>query len=393
MTSNILARIVVRRPEILTALEFDSLIDFISENLECFRGTKIEKLFLAADAQLVEKFETLLDRRPLGVELAGILSKVDLRKLFCEKTVEEIEATIAFLKRYHVGDHLLLIKKRPALLTFDLKNQLVPRVDFLQRLACDDESLSVLLSRFPAVLSYTVEHLEGHCAFWRNLGFRDEQVFRLIEVYPSIFSVSKERKLEPRVGFLKSCGFSSNDIYKFVIKSPLFLGLSCRRNLSKKLAFLIKIGYKNKTKELALALGASTRTSCENMQKVVGVFLRYGFSFEDLFFMSIIHPQILQYNHNSLEKKMDYLINDMGREIGELLSFPAYLGYKLDDRIKHRHEARKQLKARGLLKRDQYSLKKLLSVSSKRFLKSAREKKMLEREAEDLVGEGKLVER
>ncbi|CAN6480504.1 unnamed protein product [Victoria cruziana] len=391
MTGTTLARMVVRRPEILTAPEFDSLIDSISDNPECFGGTKVEKLFLAADVQLVDKVETLLGRGLLGGEIAGILSKVDLRKLLCEKTIEEIEATIAFLKRYDVGDHLLLIKKRPALLMSDLQNQLVPRVDFLRRLARDDESLSVLLSRFPAVLSYTVDHLESHCVFWRNLGFRDEQVFRLIEVYPSIFSVSKERKLEPRVGFLRSCGFTTNDIYKFVIKSPLFLSLSCRRNLSKKLAFLIKIGYKNETKELALALGASTRTSCENMQMVVAVFLKYGFSFEDLFFMSRIHPQILQYNHNSLELKMDYLINEMGREVGELLSFPAYLGYKLDDRIKHRHEARKQLKARGLLKSDQYSLNKLLSMSRKRFLKSTREKETLDAEAADSVEETKLI--
>ena len=65
--------------------------------------------------------------------------------------------------------------------------------------------------------------------------------------------------------------------------------------------------------------------------------MSYGLSSEDIFSMSKKHPQILQYNPSSLEEKMEYLIEEMGREVSELLTFPAFLGYKLDDRIKHRY--------------------------------------------------------
>jgi hypothetical protein len=97
------------------------------------------------------------------------------------------------------------------------------------------------------------------------------------------------------------------------------------------------------------------------MQKLVSLFLNYGFSFEDIFAMTMKQPLILRYNHISVEKKIKYLIEEMNRDIRELLDFPAFLGYKFDDRIKHRHEIEKGLKG------GQMSLNQLLSVSSKNF--------------------------
>ncbi|XVE58267.1 hypothetical protein DITRI_Ditri04bG0156700 [Diplodiscus trichospermus] len=55
---------------------------------------------------------------------------------------------------------------------------------------------------------------------------------------------------------------------------------------------------------------------------------------------------------------MEYLTGEMDREVGELLTFPAFLGYKLDDRIKHRYEVKKKIVGIGM------SLNKLLSVSA-----------------------------
>uniref|UniRef100_A0A2N9IUY7 Uncharacterized protein n=1 Tax=Fagus sylvatica TaxID=28930 RepID=A0A2N9IUY7_FAGSY len=68
---------------------------------------------------------------------------------------------------------------------------------------------------------------------------------------------------------------------------------------------------------------------------------------------------------------MEYLIEDMGRDIGELLAFPAFLGYKLDERIKARYEAKKKITGEGM------SLNKLLTVSTLRFSTKKKEKKLL----------------
>ncbi|KAL3714284.1 hypothetical protein ACJRO7_006248 [Eucalyptus globulus] len=83
--------------------------------------------------------------------------------------------------------------------------------------------------------------------------------------------------------------------------------------------------------------------------------------------MSKKHPQILPYNPDSLEEKVEYLVGEMGRDLDKLLDFPAFLCYKLDSRIKHRYEVKKIIDE-GIF------LNKLLSVSSKRFAKRKPEK-------------------
>ncbi|KAF9597666.1 hypothetical protein IFM89_020546 [Coptis chinensis] len=362
-----LYRVIVKRPEVLISEEIESLLCYIYNELEGkLEVEKIEKLLASTYPSLfagfVMKVSSLLDHGISKEKLIYVLNSVNITKAFCSKTVDEIERTIAYLVRF---GGIELIAQRPTLLNFDLNSQLIPRIGFLVELSGRDENATgEVLRKLPAILTYSLEHLESHVEFLRSFaGLSDSEIFRIIHVYPNVMSVSRERKLHPRIDFLKQCGLNSNDIFKFLSKAPLFLSLSFRENLSKKLGFLVKIGYENRTKDFAIAIGAVTRTSCENMQKVIEIFLDYGLSSEDILAMSKKHPQVLQYNHQSLEKKMEYLIEDIGREIGELLAFPAFLGYKLDDRIKHRYEVKKKILGEGM------SLNKLLSVSTERFAK------------------------
>ncbi|KDP45521.1 hypothetical protein JCGZ_17074 [Jatropha curcas] len=278
----------------------------------------------------------------------------------CFKPIEEIDRTITFLSRFGGID---IIVRRPMVLNFDLDTQLIPRVELLKELSGGDEDATgTVLRKLPAILSYSVEHTRDHVELLRSFaGLTDPQIFRIFQVFPNVVSASKERKLYPRIDFLKQCGLNSDEIFKFLTKAPLFLGLSYEDNLMHKLVFLVKIGFGYKTKELIVALGAVTRTSCENLQKVIGLFFSYGLSSADILAMSKKHPQILQYSYGSLQEKMEYLIEEMDRDVGELLAFPAFLGYKLDDRIKHRYEVRKKIIGKGM------SLNKLLSVSADRF--------------------------
>ncbi|KAL3714285.1 hypothetical protein ACJRO7_006249 [Eucalyptus globulus] len=64
--------------------------------------------------------------------------------------------------------------------------------------------------------------------------------------------------------------------------------------------------------------------------------------------MSKKHPQVFQYNPDSLEEKVEYLVGEMGCDLDELL---------------HRYEVKKKIIGEGM------SIKKLLSVPSERFAK------------------------
>ncbi|XP_068657698.1 transcription termination factor MTERF8, chloroplastic isoform X1 [Aristolochia californica] len=356
-----LCRLIAKCPEVLVADEVDTFIEFLLESLEGILPEKLERLLLTTQphyfVEFAKKVELCLDNGIPRAELAPLLNRINLRA-FCYRKLEDLRNTLIFLKSYGVSTDWIV--RRPLLLALDLNTQLVPRAAVFTELG-GPEKATELLRKFPPILAYTVDHLETHIDFWRSIGLTDEQLFKIALIYPNVFSIGKDNKLKSRVEFLKQCGLITEDIYKFLTKAPLFLSLSWKKNLSKKLGLLVKLGYEHGTRELAWALGAVTRTSCQNLQLVIGSFLSYGLSLEDILAMSKKHPPVLQYNNVSLESKMEYLIEGIGRDIGELLAFPAFLGYRLDERIKHRYEAKKDTRGEGM------SLIKLLTVSTERF--------------------------
>ncbi|KAF7830794.1 transcription termination factor MTERF8, chloroplastic [Senna tora] len=360
-----LYNLVTKRPTVLTAKEIDPLICFLRDELERkLEQAQMKRLISGTEPRFFvgfdQKVKLLLNRGVPREKIIHVLNNVNLTKALCHRSVDEINRTIDFLNPF---GGINLIVRRPAIFNYDLDNQLIPRTKFLIELSGGDEDgTGKVLRKLPAILSYRVEHVEGHVEFLKSFaGLNEQEIFRIIQIFPSIVSASRERKLRPRIEFLKECGLDSDDIFKFLIKAPLFLGHSFHENIAYKLVFLVKIGYRYRTKDLAMAIGSTTRTSCENLQKVIDLFLSYGLSCEDIVAMSKRHPQILQYNHKSLEKKIKYLIEEMGRDIEELLVFPAFLGYKLDDRIKQRFEEKRS--KRG----ERMSLNKLLTISTERF--------------------------
>ena len=357
--------LVTERLTVLTANEIDPLLSFLRNELQGqLEKAKLKRLLLANEPKslslFLQKVQLLVDRGMPDDKIVRVLNKVNLSKAICHRSMDEIERILDFLEPF---DGIHLIAKNPVILNCDLHNQLIPRIRVLTVLSGGDEdSVAKVLNRFPLILNYSAEHLEEHIKFLRCFAdLDDQQIFRIVLLFPAIFTSSRERKLRPRIQFLKECDLDSDEIFKFLSKAAIFLSISFRANLAYKLGFLVKIGYKYRTKELAVAIAASMRISCENMHKMVNLFLDYGFSLEDIYAMSKKHPQILSYNHAILRKKMEYLVEEMNRDIEELLDFPAYLGYNLEDRIKHRYEIKKDLIG------EQLSINRLLAVSNENF--------------------------
>ncbi|XP_034908016.1 transcription termination factor MTERF8, chloroplastic isoform X1 [Populus alba] len=368
-----LYHLIDKSPDVLTAKEIVPLIHFVLNDLEGkVEPAQLRRLLIATVPRFLagfdEKVKLLIKRGIPQEKIVHVLNNVNLTKALSLKSIEEIEKTVTYLSRFGGVD---IIVRRPMILNFDLDTQLIPRVELLKEISGGDEDATgIVLHKLPAILSYSVKHTGGHVELLRSFaGLTDPQIFKIFSVFPNVVSASKERKLRPRIEFLKQCGLSSDEIFKFLTKAPVFLGLSFEDNLVHKLVVLVKIGYENGTKELAAAMGAASRTSCENLQNVIGLFLSYGLTYADILAMSKKHPQILQYKCGALEEKLEFLIEEMGREVRELLSFPAFLGYNLDERIKHRYEVKKLTVGEGM------SINKLLSVSDDRFLNQKQKKK------------------
>ncbi|KAL5075276.1 hypothetical protein RYX36_014260 [Vicia faba] len=317
-------QLVTKQLIVLTSNEIDPLLSFLKNELHGqLKQAKVKLVLSKKLSDFPHKVQLLLDRGIAGDKIVHVLNKVDLSKAICHRSMEELERVISFLKPFGGVD---LIVRYPAILNYDFDCQLKPRIRVLTELSGGDEkSVGKVLNKFPIILNYRAEHIEEHIEFLRSfVELDDQQIFKIVLVFPAIFTSSRERKLRPRIQFLKDCGLDSCEIFMFLINAPVFLAISFRENLAYRLVFLVKLGYEYRTKELPVAMGISSRVACENMQKTVSVLLNYGLSPEDIFAMTKKKPRILQYNHAALEKKMKYLTEEMDHDIKKLLGFSLH---------------------------------------------------------------------
>ncbi|KAL0294713.1 UNVERIFIED_CONTAM: Transcription termination factor MTEF18, mitochondrial [Sesamum calycinum] len=77
--------------------------------------------------------------------------------------------------------------------------------------------------------------------------------------------------------------------------------------------------------------------------------------------------KILNQQESILEKKLEFLCNDMRSSLQYLDVFPGYLCYDLEQRIKPRFELHKWLVDQGLCEKE-YSLSTIIASSEKTFV-------------------------
>ncbi|GAQ86816.1 hypothetical protein KFL_003130050 [Klebsormidium nitens] len=80
-------------------------------------------------------------------------------------------------------------------------------------------------------------------------------------------------------------------------------------------------------------------TSVQGLEERVSFFERLGLSRHELAYMVEQFPDLLTYSvRGNFQPKVDYLVNEMGRPVDELVRFPRFFSFSLDTRIKPRHE-------------------------------------------------------
>ncbi|CAA2954012.1 transcription termination factor MTERF5, chloroplastic [Olea europaea subsp. europaea] len=168
------------------------------------------------------------------------------------------------------------------------------------------------------------------------MGLSAENVGKVLTRCPNILSYSVEDKLRPTAEYFRSLEV---DVTVLIHRSPQTFGLSIEANLKPVTEFFLERGY--------------------SLRDIATMISRYGalytFSLPDNliskweFFLTMVYPR------------------------SELVKFPQYFGYSLEDRIKPRYEIMRKCGVKLLLNQ-------MLSVSEEDFHKLLKKKteKMLD---------------
>ncbi|CAN0847401.1 Transcription termination factor MTEF1, chloroplastic [Linum grandiflorum] len=167
------------------------------------------------------------------------------------------------------------------------------------------------------------------------MDFNSYDFRRIVTLCPEFLASASASTLIPVFNFLhREAGVQRCNIRLVIQRRPKLLLCSVEKQLRPSLHFLQKIGIPTEYRHTYLL-----SCSVEGMLLPrIRYFQDLGFSYQESASMFKRFPQLFNYSlKENIEPKLEYYVEEMGRELKELKEFPQYFSFSLENRIKPRH--------------------------------------------------------
>ncbi|XWS68385.1 hypothetical protein CRYUN_Cryun04dG0085600 [Craigia yunnanensis] len=206
-----------------------------------------------------------------------------------------------------------VVSRCPKILTLGLNEKLVPMVECLATLGTKRREVASAIARFPPIVSHSVE--EKLCpllAFFQAMGVPEKQLGKMILLNPWLISYSVESKLTEIVDFLATLGISKEgmiDLQTVAMNFPEVLCRDVSKILRPNFAYLKRCGFGDR--------------------QIAALVTGYP-------------PILIKSIKNSLEPRIRFLVEVMGRQIDEVANYPDFFRHGLKKRLELRHRLLKE---------------------------------------------------
>ncbi|KAF7082106.1 hypothetical protein CFC21_085986 [Triticum aestivum] len=182
--------------------------------------------------------------------------------------------------------------------------------------------------------------------------FHDNLLRALPRAGGSILRSNLERVVKPNVAFLRECGLGACDIARLCIPTPSLLSISTERIRTAVARVEGLLGVPRGSPMFRHALQAVAFLNEEKITAKVE-HLKKAFRWSDVEVGIAVSkaPTLMTRTKESLQRRSEFLISEVGLEPTYIAHRPVMLTYSLEGRLRPRYYAVKFLKENGLLKR------------------------------------------
>lgn len=193
---------------------------------------------------------------------------------------------------------------------------------------------------------------------------KQEELNSICFSYPEFLAFSIDGKLRPLFSELSDLGFDRIEVRKLLIQEPrLILGMQLGE-LSYCLNLVEGLKCRSPIKERILARGRLC--AAVNVKIRIDLLCNHGLIRRDAFKILHVEPRSILYSLEDLEKKIQFLLHQLGFSIDHLVEFPDYLGVNLEKQIIPRSQVVELLKSKGALEMV-VELKHFVRLSRRKF--------------------------
>lgn len=207
------------------------------------------------------------------------------------------------------------------------------------------------------------DELRSRVEFLLRIEIRRSEIGRVIRLFPRVLEFGVERRLKPLIDEFFDLGFSSSDVRREVVREPQVLGFE-NGELSHCIEMVRSLKCRSPIKEKILRDGEFR--AGYRVKSRVDCLRKHGLIYRDAFTVLWKEPRAIVYEINEIEKKIDFLVNEMKLDIQNLVEVPEFLGASFDKQIVPRFSVIEHLRSRGGLG-DEVELRKLVKMSRLRF--------------------------
>ncbi|XP_022859887.1 transcription termination factor MTERF2, chloroplastic [Olea europaea var. sylvestris] len=291
--------------------ELDEIVDYLEDNglRRDWMGYVISRCPEILSFNMEEvKFRTEfylnmgMDRNDFGTML------FDCPKVFGYLSVEEMNQKVAYLKEFGLNNEDVgrLLAFKPQLMICSIEDRWNPLVKYFYYLGISKDGMRRILNMKPMVFCVDLEKtIVPKVQFLRDIGVQEDAIGRVLARFPSLLTYRLYKKIRPVVIFLLTkAGVSQQNIGKVIALGPEVLGCSIVNKLDHNVKYFLSLGIP------LPVLGG----------------------------MVADFPMLLCYNIDVLRPKYRYLRRVMVRPLQDLIEFPRFFSYSLDERIIPRHK-------------------------------------------------------
>lgn len=259
-------------------------------------------------------------------------------------SMEEVQTRVSFYTDMGMNEHDFgtMVYDYPKVLGYYTLAEMKQKVNYLKDFGLDDRDVGRLLAFKPQLMACGIEEKwKPLLKFLYYLGIDRDGMRRMLVVKPMVFCVDLETTIVPKVRFLQDIGIKEDAIGRMLVKFPPLLTYSLYRKIRPVVVFLLTkagVTQKNIAKVVALAPELLGCSIAHKLDGNVKYFLSLGISLRQLGEMIADFPMLLRYNVELLRPKYHYLRRTMIRPLQDLIEFPRFFSYSLEDRIIPRHK-------------------------------------------------------
>nr|GMD42907.1 transcription termination factor MTEF1, chloroplastic isoform X1 [Ipomoea batatas] len=189
----------------------------------------------------------------------------------------------------------------------------------------------------PSLVSASLRQVKSVIEFLHALNLGSHDVRRVLHTCPEILTTPLSSTLLPAVTFLlREAGVDARSLPGVIRRRPRLLTRLVEEHLRPTLDFLQTTVGINDVSRWATLLCCSVDSK---FIPRLDYFQRLGFSKQESTAIFRRFPPLFRYSiEENLEPKFNYFLVEMGRELKELMDYPQYFSFSLENRIKPRHQ-------------------------------------------------------